>query len=229
MKRPILTLILALSTFSFGQDLDFIANIGQNRFFQKDYEGDNTELSFTPGMSSGLKLGLSNVIKDAPGIRFELGVTSYSGQFIYDVLDKAYSHYTFGELNLTTFDISVYPVNFKFWKNFDFNLGLTGSVNIVESFSGIDRHIGPNSDLTAVETTQSQLNEKYNSIARTTHFGITSRLAYSIPLKGAWFIQPQVNYYLGVSSEIEIAPSKMKSMRGYIGVGIRRSLNFKEN
>lgn len=219
MKLTTLLICCCALAAAYAQKTDVSLFYGRNDFF--NYRGDYNYYKkiHTHGKAVALKwarVGNGNW-KIHP--RFELGLDYYEGGFYYVAASLGPSSSS-GTFNVTTFTFACYPINVTFLKNFEWNFGLqTSFFNINQNSKIIHTGISNN--------TFSHTIFEGRSVSAILRVGAVTRLAYSIPLKNGWSIQPQVNYYYALTGERRFFGS-IKSRRIYGGVGFCRDLGAKK-
>lgn len=222
--RSFFFLCFLVSGMCTGQNIEMSTHFGKNNFYKlyNEYSG------FTSGLANAINIAVSDIETNWSKVRLELGLVSYSGKYRYNYVGKAgNSTRLSGEIMNTDICFTFYPLSIQFWKKFEFDLGVRIAKNVDENFAVTIKSTSVNTTTNQLESEEKTLNEKFSSISiKALKIGVSSRLAYNITLGENWSIQPQLTYFLGLSEELYGSPSKMKSMRYYAGIGIRRSLSF---
>lgn len=114
----------------------------------------------------------------------------------------------------------VIPIRIRPSPKLGIGLGFGYSHLINENYKGIRSDW---SLIMPLDTTD--LNEAYTEFSEKWNFGFLARTVYSIPLSGSISLTPHFSWYVGLQNEFKWFPTTIKSMRFYLGIGIKKDFN----
>jgi len=107
--------------------------------------------------------------------------------------------------------ITVYPINFNFWKNFEVNLGFEYSILLQEDISGIRYKTSDLSQVVDVTSEVADMNR--NGLP-----GLRLNLSYAVYLGKHISLNPEYSAYFGLRPEFDKVQDEVKSFKNYFGL-----------
>jgi len=218
--KLIISILIAISCLPvFGQNIELFGGLNTNNFHDyKENEG-HYQSSYHSGSGYSFGLAIDSLKVDWMTLRLTLKFDKYSGDLTASDGGLAGSSTTTAEINKSLISLGVFPLNFRIFKRIDLNIGFEISKLISESYKGSSNgwNMGePNWSY--------DLQEKYNKYSSSINFGLSTRLAYNLQINESIIISPQYTFYFGLSNEFIEFPEATKSIRHFIGIGIKKKL-----
>lgn len=204
----------------FGQNIEVFG--GLNTTFYHDFEDDHGHYRSSYNSGSGYSFGVaidSIRFDKTRRIRLTLMYNKYSGGLTASDGGLGGGYTTQADFEKQIISLGVYPLNFRDIKGFDINIGFEVSRLIQESINGIRK------GWLAGENYSNTIQEQYKQYSSTTTIALCARLAYSFKLNESILILPQYGFYYGLKGEFQEFPKGTKSIRNFIGIGVKMTLN----
>jgi len=202
----------------YGQDIEVFG--GLNTTFYHDNEDDSGHYRSSYNSGSGYSFGVaidSIRFDKTRHIRLTLMYNKYSGGLTVSDGGLGGGYTTQADFEKQIISLGVYPLNLRDIKGFDINIGFEVSRLIQESINGIRK------GWFAGENYSHILQDKQYSSTST--IALCARLAYSFKLNESILILPQYGFYYGLKGEFQEFQKGTKSIRNFIGVGMKMTLN----
>lgn len=215
--------ILILFNFSiYSQSLELFGGMTLNKFYDTDDTRPRHNGTYSSGSDIFIGLGFHQVDMSDAKLGFTLTYEKYGGDL------RGFSGGMGGGLTVdakitkSILSFGIFPLDKKVFKEFNINEGFIFSKLIKETYNGSYKiSITSNSSL----STNEELRDKYKSFSTSSQIGLKAGLSYDIYISDKVFLKPQYSFYFGLSKEIKEFPRTVKSMRHFLGVGIKRKLN----
>ncbi|MEX2379794.1 MAG: hypothetical protein WD530_03565 [Vicingaceae bacterium] len=207
---------MIFNTSLFAQNLEVIAGLNQNQFFDDNRDEGHYNSSYQSDRGFAVRIGIEDIKVDWLKLRFTMGFEQYGGEI--DVSDggQAGDYQTTAEIDKSVLSLGLFPLNFKIWERIDLNFGLGFSALLNESYRGTR-----SGSIWGGNSWRENLEERYDNYSNNTHWGLLGRLAYDFEIDDRYSISPQYSYYLGLSDEFSEFPEDTKSMRHYFSLGFQ--------
>jgi len=207
-----------------AQTLEVNGGISKNVFYDT-YEGSghyNTDHSSEFGHE--VRIEISEIPINQTPFGFTIGYSKYGGNL--EASDGALGggYRTVADVKKQVISWGVFPLNSKLFGLVHFSLGVEVSHLIVEEFSGIRTGWRINAQPIITD-----IRQEYESYSANVFLGLRGRLSYQINLSNNVSLAPQYQYYIGLTREFQEFPNRTKSMRHFLGIGIRLNLGTKLN
>ena len=220
LKRSILLLVLSQSLMLEAQSLELFGGKNWNDFYDfKDGEGHFHSV-YTPGSNYSFGLAIDSVRVDWTILRCTFRFEKYSGALIASDGGLGGGSTTKAEIEKSVLTVGVFPLNINVFKRLEFNLGFEISSFINESFSGSKSAWNLNN----FSIPTRELESSYDRYSSRFYVGFRIRVAYNQPIGSRYVITPQYSFYFGRSNEFIEFPEATRSMRRFVGLGIKRRL-----
>lgn len=209
----------------FAQRIEYTGGINRNRFY--DFKNDDNYHYYRSdyGVGKGFSFGFSveDIRIDSIPLRLTLNISNYKGTV--NVADGYLNGGSRSEFTSNKYVISagIYPLNLKFQNKLHFNLGVQIDYLLAQSIIGYHYYFQGLEPEEKVSLTNSNL-YSYIDVQRNVYFGVSSRIAYDIPLPNDWFIVPQYSFYFGLTNEFKNIESNTKSLRHLFSLGFSKLL-----
>ncbi|PIF05985.1 MAG: hypothetical protein CSA36_03940 [Draconibacterium sp.] len=218
MKLIISTLIVISCLPAFGQNIELFGGLNANNFYDLENEG-HYQSSYNSGSGYSFGLTIDNISADCMTLRLSLKFDKYSGNLTASDGGLGGGYTTTAEIDKSLISLGVFPLSFRIVKRIDLNIGFEISKLISESYKGKINYWlmgGPNF--------RYDLQERYNKYSNPINFGLSARLGYNLQINESIAISPQYTFYFGLSNEFIEFPKATKSIRHFIGLGIKKRL-----
>lgn len=216
LKQILIALLLIFNTSLFAQNLEVIAGLNQNQFFDYNQDEGSYYSSYQSDHGFAVRIGIEDIKVDWMNLRFTMGFEQYGGEIDVSGGGQGGDYRTTAEIDKSVLSLGLFPLNFKIWERIDLNFGLEFSALLNESYQGRIR----GNTLGGIPRTES-MEERYDNYSNKTHWGLRGRLAYDFEINDRYSISPQYSYYLGLTDEFSEFPEDTKSMRHYFSLGFQ--------
>lgn len=223
MKNPLLIflfLILFIPEQN-AQGVEFYGGWNSNTFRGIDQSGYGTgTFDYRTGNGFSFGVAIDSIRSQSLSWRFTAKYESYQGGL--DVCPTTKWGCTYGvqaHVKKSVITLGVFPINLPVLKVLELNIGAEYSILIDEAFTG---NISVNPPLQSPY--ESKLEDKYPNYSAAYTIGLSSRIAYNIPISANYMLTPQYLFHLGLSREFYEYPEFTKSYRHFLGIGFRRKL-----
>lgn len=220
MKKLILSFLLLFELSASAQNIELIAGINQNEFFDFNKDEGHFKSSYKADRGYTLRIGIEEVKVDWLIMRFTLSYDKYGGELTASDGGLGGRYTTSARVNKSIISLGLFPVNIRIIDRIDLNFGLEFSGLVDENFEGIRSGWMMGSAYWSEE-----LNDSYKDFSAKTYFGLRGRIAYDLKLTERLMISPQISTYFGLSREFDEFPEATKSMRHSISLGIQKNFN----
>jgi len=218
MKLIISILIVISCLPVFGQNIELFGGLNTNNFYDRENEG-HYQSSYNSGSGYSFGLAIDSIRADWMTLRLSLKFDKYSGNLTASDGGLGGGYTTTAEIDKSLISLGVFPLNFRIFKRIDLNIGFEISKQISESYKGIS-----NGWLMGEPNWSYDLQERYNKYSNSINFGLSARLAYNLQINESITISPQYTFYFGLTKEFIEFPEATKSIRHFIGIGIKKRL-----
>ena len=189
-------------------------NKNSSGFFQTSYENRQ-------GISFGVELNHIKIDKSKVRARmtFERINAVLNGNYIPKIEGRINA-----DVQKSILTLDLYPLNKTFFKRLSLGLGFTISGLLNENYSG--REIFPAS--TPGVFYHYEIALKYANYSTKLNLGLRILVSYDFPIDKNHFITPQYSFHLGLTNEFENFIVDTRSIRHFIGIGIKKNLKNRE-
>jgi len=219
MKLIILILIAISCLPLFGQNIELFGGLNTNQFHDYRQNEGHFQSSYNPGSGYSFALAIDSIKADWMTLRFTLKFDKYSGSLTASDGGLGGGYTTTAKIDKSLISLGVFPLNFRIIKRIDLNIGFEISKLISESYKGTS-----NDWLMGRPNWSYDLQEKYNKYSSSINLGLSTRLAYNLQINESIIISPQYIFYFGLSNEFIEFPEATKSIRHFIGIGIKKRI-----
>lgn len=222
--KLIIIFLLTSSLTTFGQkSIELLGGYCKNNFHDYLKDEGHYQSSYEPGNNGySVGIGLENIKVDWLTMRFTLRYDKYDGKILASDGGLGGGYTTNASIDKSLLTLGLFPVNLKFFKSIDINIGLEISRLIRENV------LGTASGWQMGQPNWSEdLNDRYDRYNNNLHIGLKTRIAYDIKMGNDLFLSPQYQIYYGISNEFEEFPESTKSIRHYFCIGIEKKINPK--
>lgn len=216
--KLIFSILIGASCFSaIGQNIELYGGQNTNHFHDYGQNVGHFQSSYNPGYGYSFGLAVDSIKADWMTLRFTLKFDKYSGSLTASDGGLGGGYTTEAEIEKSLISFGVFPFNFQIIKRIDFNLGFEISKLISESYKGTS-----SGWVMGQPNWHYDLQERYSKYGSSISFGLSSRLAYNLQIGECITIYPQYSFYFGLSKEFIEFPESTKSVRHFIGIGIKK-------
>jgi hypothetical protein len=201
----------------FGQNIEIFSGLNKNTFHDYNKNKGHFSSSYDSDYGYSVGFGLDSIKNDWLTLRFTLQFDKYKGKLKASDGGLGGGYTTIANVQKSLISVGVFPINFRFFKRLDVNIGLVISRLIDESFYGTSSGWNMNQPNWSYN-----LHDKYNQYSSNTYFGFQGRIAYDFKLSKSIWISPQYLYYFGLSNEFVEFPEETKAMRHYLCIGLKK-------
>lgn len=219
MKQIISILLFIFCSISFGQKMEFFGGINSNTFYDWNKETPHYSSTYKSGTGYSFGFGLDSVKAEWLTLSFTLTFENYGGELEAKNGGLGGSYTTTAKINKSLITLGVYPINFHVVKKLHISIGGEMSRLISESFSGTR-----SGSISGQSSWSDDLKDKYDEFSTLSYWGIKSRLIYDFVISKSLVITPQYSFYFGLSNEFIKFPKETKSMRHFLGLGLKKVL-----
>jgi hypothetical protein len=221
MKTFFSVTLLLIQVSLYGQHFAVFAGANRNIFHDyADAQGHYQSTYISDyGYTAGINTGRIS-IHSLP-LLFSLQFDHYSGTFQASDGGLGGGYATTADIHKSVLSLGIYMLNFRAKNRLDLNFGVDVSARIQDGFNGTHYFwMGGSPPVSEL----SDLQEKYNRFNAAMSVGLRSRIAYDVPLGRSLVLSPQFQYYFGLTPEFHEFPTKTRSMRFYLCLGIKKKL-----
>lgn len=219
IKNSLIILITFCSFNGWSQCVDFFAGWNDNHFFDFNDVGRHYNSSYTSGEGYSFGVAIDEVELDWMIMRIAIRYNRYGGKIRVREGGLGGSFNTIASMDKSILAVGVFPINFEAINRFHFNLGMEFSRLMTETYEGI--HWG---SIMGQSSWNEDLEEEYDDFSSVYIAGLTGRVSYEIQLNELWSLIPQYVFYFGLTNEFRILVEETKSLRNFVGVGVKRTL-----
>lgn len=220
MKNAFVIMIWFCSFSGWSQSIEVFAGVTDNHFYDNVKNDGHHTASYISSNGFSFGLAIEDVKVSWHKMRVSLRYDKYSGTINVGNGSLGGRENTIAEIDKSLISLGVYPVNFTVFRKLNFNFGVETSRLLSESIQGMSSGY-----LMGQLKWNDNLEEKYNRFNSLFTFGIGGRVSCDLSINESITLTPQYNFYYGVTGEFTEAPEETKSMRNFIGVGIKNKLN----
>lgn len=206
-----------LITNSTAQNIEFAAGLNVNKF--RDVDRDFGDLQTVSEMHLGYSAGIryTHDRKKYP-LKFSFGFDNYNGSFQHRLQVDSTEEVALVYVNKHSLNLGFYPLNYTFFERLEVSFG--GEFNfLLMQKTGGNQYLWERDIL--VKT--SHLNTQTLHRDKSFNLGLSSRIAYSIPLYKDWSLVPQYLLYWSLTNDF-IGKPDTKSVRHRFEIGFQKSL-----
>ena len=203
----------------FSQNLEIIGGINKNIFFDFQEDDGHSRSTYNSQLGYEIHAAIEDVKIGEGKWKFTLGFENYGGEI--NAIDGSLggSYATNAKIDKSIITVGVYPFNFKIIDRIILNFGFEIGGLVHENVTGTTSRRGLHQPAYTYD-----LNGRTPNYNAPIYLGLRGRIAYDFNISDKMAISPQYSYYFGVSPEFKEFPSYTKSMRHFLGIGIKRSL-----
>lgn len=216
--KPIATAIILLTSISlFSQSIEIIGGMNSANFY--DFKGNEQSISSEYYGQRAYAIGLGYETKKLSRntIRFTLCYDKYGGRLKASDIDYWSGQDANVMIDKSVIALGVFPLNLLLFNTLIINVGMEVSSLLYSYSHGNMREWDRSGNASIYDLKDIQ----YNASA---YYGIRGRLTYDIPISKGFAIMPQYSFYLGLSNEFVSFPSFTKSLRHFVGIGVKAYL-----
>lgn len=216
----LIVILLGISCLSvYGQSIELYGGLSNNRFHDYRQNEGRYSSSYEPGNGYSIGIAVDSIKADVMSLRLTLKFDKYAGSLKASGGGQGGGHTTEAQIEKSLISLGVFPVNLQILKRIDFNFGFEIARLVSESYVGTRSGWAMNQPAWSYE-----LEEMYEEYSSYMSFGISARLAYNLRIDETFSLSPQYSFYFGLVNEFGRFPEATKSMRHFLGLGIKKKL-----
>lgn len=220
--KKLVTILLCVSSLNlYSQNIELFGGVNNTIFHDNRDDGGHFQSTYKSDPTYSFGIAIDNIIMgimDSAIFRFTLQFDKYSGNIEARDGGQGGSYSIAANINKSLLSFGFFPISFRIFKKIDFNFGFQLSKLVSESFIGTSSSSGHG------VYNSYDLQEKHKKFSSSTYFGPIVRLAYDFHIYKSIIISPQYSFYYGMTNEFLEFPAETKSMRHFIGIGIKKNL-----
>ena len=223
MKYIYIFFILSSSLSIGAQQIEFFGGPNHNRFFDLQSANSIFHTDYEAGGNISFGLALNQITIDKTKINARLSFENFHGKLNLHYGNDLKSM-TNANVEKSIISLALYPLNKTLFERLNLSLGLVLSRLFGEKYSGqeILETFNPNAPMI------DEIDEKYSRYSTKFYLGYRALISYDIPINDTYFITPQYVFHFGQTLEFINFPITTKSIRQFVGIGIKKNLKGRE-
>lgn len=219
MKQVFVLLFCMCCSPLFSQTLEIHGGYLYNNYHELAFGDSDYSLDLKAGHGYAFGVSVDDFqlwkIKHRLTLRYE----QFNGDISASDIGLGGGQTTEAEFDKTLLSLGVYPVRVKFLGAGEANLGVQYSRLLAETFEGRTQEVLHNKF-----NRETDLQDRYSSFNSESNWGLNLRVAYQFKLSSDWTLIPQYEFHYGFKDDFKHHPGKIKSMRHFVGVGLKKQL-----